>query len=183
MVGWGVGMSCAREVLAVLLHASEPLSNAAIRQHSSKDLDSQSVAQALNGLCAAGRTERIVNEGAAGTYFITDEGKAWLKKVKGDVDDAAAPQTPAARVIQAKPMKPAPPAVTVAAAPKPLAATVAATVSKMEVAPDRVPTGDTGEFSRRLMREAAMLLIDAAGDGPMTQRASRVIGQLIEVAA
>lgn len=156
-------MSLATDILEVLAAATEPLTNKGIREHLDDDVTTNAVGTALVALLKKGAIERVDIEGQHHCGYVI----------------ATAPPTKAG--------KPAPaPKITADPAPAPVAETASETVSTVEEAParviDRAPPA-VGDFARRLMREAAMLLLDAAGEAPMSPRAARVIAQLIEASA
>lgn len=148
-------MSVASEILAVITAEREPLSNKEIRERLDVEVTSERCAVALGELMRRGKIERVEFDGRRFPSYQLASGT-----------------TPDPAPKMAAPSKPAPEQIV-----DPVSNGAMADVRQV------IATGRAETSRRVLMREAAMLLLDAAGTEPMTDRAARVIRELIEAAA
>lgn len=160
-------------ILEVLRDASEPMSARQIREAIDSDGDqtelSQRMSVAFSNLFDAGRIDKAREGTGFPRYWITDAGNAWLTRQISDVDEAPA----AGEQLD----------VFLDAADTQLRQEAAEELAKLKAEADARHASGEPHPDRQLMREAAILLIHAAGDQPMTTRARRVIEQLLERAA
>jgi DNA-binding PadR family transcriptional regulator len=160
-------------VLEVLRDASEPMSARQIREAIDSDGDqadlSQRMSVAFSNLFNAGRIDKAREGTGFPRYWITDAGNEWLARQSGEADEAPAAEAQTDIFLHASDDK--------------VRQDAAAALAKLKAEADARHASGEPHPDRLLMREAAILLIHAAGEQPMTHRARRVIEQLLERAA